>query len=519
MTNRKPWALGLCGWLALFSLSLPAAELQELDGIIEPHATVNLSFPVEGVVEIIHADRSDPVQAGQEVARLESTVEQAAVYQARAQARRNGEVMSKQASLKFARSKLARIKELFASKAISSLEKEEADTQVALARMEVKQAEEAKEVAAQNLKRTEAVLERRRIKSPISGVVVERFASPGEFVKENPVLKIAQLDPLRVEVIAPASMFGKVKANMAAEVLPESPVTGNFAARVTVVDQIIDAASGTFGVRLELPNPDLKLPGGLRCRVRLLPGTEKQFSQGEAKPTVTPVPAVKVAVSDPGKAVKIEEVVSPTVSQAKSPAPIQARVSGKDRRSPKAPTPAAKAVSTAGKEPKLDSCALLGPFNSKQKIDRVHRSLQAAQGNLALRKKKKIESQGYSLLAPPHVTGEKQRQFIAGLKEKNIDDFLALRKGRFKGRLALGHFKERQLAEERQLELKEQGFSSEIEARFRVRRWLELKPAPDPKGTSTVMRQIETNWPDLDLNLVACVEQTTDGRMEKLVSK
>ena len=39
-------------------------------------------------------------------------------------------------------------------------------------------------------------------------------------------------------------------------------------ARVTVVDRVVDAASGTFGVRLELPNPDYRLPAGLKCKVR-----------------------------------------------------------------------------------------------------------------------------------------------------------------------------------------------------------------------------------------------------------
>jgi hypothetical protein len=36
---------------------------------------------------------------------------------------------------------------------------------------------------------------------------------------------------------------------------------------VTVVDRMLDAASGTFGVRLVLPNPDLLLPAGIPCKV------------------------------------------------------------------------------------------------------------------------------------------------------------------------------------------------------------------------------------------------------------
>jgi multidrug efflux pump subunit AcrA (membrane-fusion protein) len=37
---------------------------------------------------------------------------------------------------------------------------------------------------------------------------------------------------------------------------------------VIVVDPVVDAASGTFGVRLELPNPEHAIPAGLKCRVR-----------------------------------------------------------------------------------------------------------------------------------------------------------------------------------------------------------------------------------------------------------
>ena len=64
------------------------------------------------------------------------------------------------------------------------------------------------------------------------------------------------------------SLLGKISVGMQAVVKPEEPVKGEFPAKVTVVDKVVDAASGTFGVRLELPNPDLKLPAGLKCAVR-----------------------------------------------------------------------------------------------------------------------------------------------------------------------------------------------------------------------------------------------------------
>ena len=39
---------------------------------------------------------------------------------------------------------------------------------------------------------------------------------------------------------------------------------------VRVVDQVFDAASGSFGVRLELANPNGAIPAGVRCKARFL---------------------------------------------------------------------------------------------------------------------------------------------------------------------------------------------------------------------------------------------------------
>ena len=49
---------------------------------------------------------------------------------------------------------------------------------------------------------------------------------------------------------------------------------GQYPAKVTIVDGVADAASGTFRVRLGLPNEDYALPSGLKCRVSFLPFEE-----------------------------------------------------------------------------------------------------------------------------------------------------------------------------------------------------------------------------------------------------
>ena len=47
----------------------------------------------------------------------------------------------------------------------------------------------------------------------------------------------------------------------------EAPLGGVNNGTVTIVDPVVDAASGTIGVRLEVPNPSLKLAAGAKCLV------------------------------------------------------------------------------------------------------------------------------------------------------------------------------------------------------------------------------------------------------------
>ena len=97
---------------------------------------------------------------------------------------------------------------------------------------------------------------------------MERFKSPGEYAEDGTIMLLAQLDPLNIEVLLPASQFGSIKPGMKARVTPEYSQDGDYTAEVKIVDRVVDASSGMFGVRLELPNPDNKLPGGLKCSLR-----------------------------------------------------------------------------------------------------------------------------------------------------------------------------------------------------------------------------------------------------------
>jgi RND family efflux transporter MFP subunit len=253
---------------AIASFPAMGENLSEFEGIIEPFEMVNVGTPVDGVVAKVNVKRSSSVTKGDPLVILESSVENAVVERARVLAAVEGELKLQRERLAFAKRMQTRVEELFNSDAISAEKNDEATTEVSLARARLQKAEEDRALARLDLERAHAMLSQRTIKSPISGIVVERYVSPGEFVASQPLLRIAQMDPLRVEVILPAEMFRMIKPGMEAMVTPESDSEISYSSVVTIVDRVIDPASGTFGVRLELPNPGYRLPSGLKCSVR-----------------------------------------------------------------------------------------------------------------------------------------------------------------------------------------------------------------------------------------------------------
>ncbi len=247
-----------------------AGALPYFDCMISANETVEIGSSILGVIEKITVERSDYVEVGQVLAVLESRVEQAAVRVAEARAERTVDLESAAVSLKLGRKRLDRATDLYRGKSLSLDLREEVEAEARLAELGLDEAKENHRLARLQLVQAQAALERRTITSPISGFVVERLMSSGEVVDDETILIISQTDPLRVDVILPTQLFGTVAPGDQMEILPEAPLDRPHVTTVSVVDRMLDGASGTFGVRLLLPNPDHSLPGGLRCQARLL---------------------------------------------------------------------------------------------------------------------------------------------------------------------------------------------------------------------------------------------------------
>lgn len=224
--------------LATASSAASQAKLRSLGCMLQPSKIVEISSPVPGVLEEVSVRRGDLVEKGNILFQLKAGVEKAGVELARVKT-------------DFAQRKAERNLDLYEDDLLSIHERDEIETELLLSKMELM------------LKEQELAL--RTVASPIDGVVVDRLQDEGEYVNVNPVIRLATLDPLHIDLLLPAEYFGKIAVGQKL-LIKAAPAMGKARkAKVITVDPLIDPASGTFRVQLAMTNPGNLIPAGLRC--------------------------------------------------------------------------------------------------------------------------------------------------------------------------------------------------------------------------------------------------------------
>lgn len=257
--------------LCFIAIILPPfahATIPELDCLILPEKTVTVSASVIGVVDEVLVTRGDFVKKGQTVAFIERTMEKAFLAIAKSQAESSAELNSSKAQLEYEEKRLDRIRVLSKKGSSSEQQLEEVEIAWKISQARYDQSVENNALAKLELAQAQAAMEHKKIISPINGLVVEKILNVGEYADPPQVMKIAQLDPLRVDIIASSSLLGKIKLGQEATITPLETSTAPIKATVVLIDKIIDAASGTFRIKLRIENPDYHLPAGLKCSAK-----------------------------------------------------------------------------------------------------------------------------------------------------------------------------------------------------------------------------------------------------------
>lgn len=301
-----------------FMAGIASAHADPLSCLIQPYQEADIGTQVVGVIEHVLVERGDYVKKGQPVVQLNSDVERAAYAHAKLRAEATADLRAAASNHEFAQKKKVRTDDLYQKNFVSQQATDQAATEAQVAEMKLRQVREQQRMAQQEMALAQAQLAQRTIRSPLNGVVVEKYLSEGERVEEKAVVKVATVDPLKVEVIVPASYFSKIKQGMGANVRPDMPEVTPQAAKVVVVDKVIDAASNSFRVRLELPNPNNQLPPGLRCKVDFdlgAPTADNTPAKPAARPSADNAPAKPVA-SPSADTTPLKPAARPSVAAA-----------------------------------------------------------------------------------------------------------------------------------------------------------------------------------------------------------
>ena len=250
----------------LFCMQSLSAD-EGFDCIVTPSKLTDVTAATSGRLANVLIDRSDEVVAGEVIAQLDADVEHAALAVADARASMTAEVQLAKISYSFGNQRKERLESLNLTKVASNQDLDDATRDAALAAWNLQQAKDVHQLRKLEKIRAEALLKQKTVTSPVTGVVLERFKNKGEYVEDQAIVRIAQLDPLFIETIVPITMFGKIEHGTTARLSLPNNGGEKLVALVNAVDRTGDAAAGTFGVRLEIPNPDGKIPAGVKCSV------------------------------------------------------------------------------------------------------------------------------------------------------------------------------------------------------------------------------------------------------------
>lgn len=209
----------------------PFSEEIRLTAVAMANQDVMLEAEESGTVRTLFVDRGDRVAAGDWIAKIDDRVLSAQVQQARAAA-------------ELAQETWQRRKRLWEEQRVGS----------EIAYLEAKFGAEQSAAALSAL---EERLENTVVKAPFSGVFDERHVDVGTAVGPGQTVgRIVDLNPIKIVAGVPERYSMDVRVGTQAEMTFQALAGKQYAGRVRYVSSTIDAQNRTFGIEIEVDNPD-----------------------------------------------------------------------------------------------------------------------------------------------------------------------------------------------------------------------------------------------------------------------
>jgi HlyD family secretion protein len=253
-----------------------ASEITVVGNLIG-QTTVSVAPRAAGRLQDISVRLGDRVSRGQRLARIEDFEIQEQVKQAEAaQEVAMATIRQREADLKLAETNAERSRNLYQRQLLpkQTLDDNEARYLSAMAALDL-----AKAQASQSKARLDELrinLSNTIITSPVTGFVSRRIVDPGAFVSQNaPVVEVVDITTVRLVANVIEKDLKELKAGAPTKVEVDAFPDQEFMGRIARVSPVLDPATRTAPIEIEIPNPGFLLKPGMYARVSITTNTRK----------------------------------------------------------------------------------------------------------------------------------------------------------------------------------------------------------------------------------------------------
>ncbi|HUO18474.1 MAG TPA: efflux RND transporter periplasmic adaptor subunit [Steroidobacteraceae bacterium] len=300
--GRRPWIIGaalalpvvLAGgaWLALsgagglavhtataqaLAASGAVASVLDATGYVTARREATVSAQITGTVTQVLFDEGDHVKAGQVIARLDDTAQQAALAQARAQWQSAQAVLAQdEAQLAQSVRDVARDEDLVQRHLVSQQETEQARTLVETGTALVQSQRRQIELAAANVRAAQVQLDYCTVRAPFTGVVIAKAAQVGEIVSpfsagggftRTGIGTLVDMDSLEIEVDVNEAYINRVQPGQPVVSVLNAYPDWRIPSHVVAIIPTADRSKATVKVRIGFDTRDPRIVPDMGVRV------------------------------------------------------------------------------------------------------------------------------------------------------------------------------------------------------------------------------------------------------------
>ncbi len=302
MSNNKAFAVEAATAVAPSSEAGSASAVLQATGYVTARRQATVSAQITGTLSEVLIEDDERVEAGQVLARLEDTAQQASLGQAQAQlAQARAQVDQFQAQLAQARRDLVRQQDMVGRNLVSKQAVESADTQVVSLMAQLTAQQRFVDFAAAQLRSAQVQLDYTTVRAPFGGVIIAKAAQVGEIVSplsagggftRTGVGTIVDMDSLEIEVDVNESYINRVKSGAPAQAVLDAYQDWMIPAHVIAIIPTADRGKATVKVRIGLEQKDPRVLPDMGARVSFMEQATQAATAEVPKGVLLPASAI-----------------------------------------------------------------------------------------------------------------------------------------------------------------------------------------------------------------------------------